>query len=62
MKLKELLLLIFVLFTFPAMFYLSLLRELWKEFEARRAVKKLAKSNKPKDRLIRTLVYMIFRV
>jgi len=61
-KLNELLLLLFALFTFPAMLYLTILQALYKELQARRIVKKLAKSNKSKDRLIRLLVYKMFGV
>lgn len=50
----------FAVFTTPAALYFALLEKLWCYLQARRLVKKLAESDKPKDQLIRLLVYKMF--
>jgi len=56
MKLKHILGIII----FPAFLYLLLIHRLLVELKVRMKVKELAKSKRPKDRLIRLLVYKIF--
>jgi len=60
MKLKRVFWIAFGIFITPAVLYFVLLEMLWNHLQARRIVKKLAKSRKPKDQLIRLLVYKIF--
>lgn len=60
MKLKRVLWMTLGVFAISAMLYFVLLEMLWNHLQTRRLVKKLAKSSKPKDQLIRLLVYKIF--
>ncbi|RLI87748.1 MAG: hypothetical protein DRP01_01065 [Archaeoglobales archaeon] len=60
MKLKRVLWMAFGILVTPAILYLTLMRALYNHLQARRIIKRVAKSNNPKDRLIRFLVYKIF--
>ena len=62
MRLKRVFWMTLGVFTISAMLYFILLEMLWNHLQARRLVKKLAKSKKPKDQLIRLLVYKMFRM